>query len=647
MANLKDIGYGIGKYLTVSDASDIPGIGNNRKNLDLLNFKVATNNAYTLYNFKDGMIDAYQTEGGVDTGTSTNEAYDSTSKFYTPYTNPGGYIDANTLLMLHMDGTNAGTTFTDSSASPYTITPTAVTTNTSIKKLGTASAEYNLTGWLEPQSSSAFKLGDTNASWTIEFWINLDTIPTHYIVMDHRANTQNNGGFSFFTNVGTGGVGFDSSNGTTWAGNLQDPVANTVDIWYHYAIVQVGGSTIKMYRNGTEVDSSTTLMSDASGTYINWFIGKGYNNGGSHSNNYGIDGFLDEVRVSNVARWTSNFTPPTKPYTTGSATENMTIVSNTQTAQAAPTTGRLMIYEEDVDAITLDTDLKGYVSRDGGTTYTQTPLVLDGNITHPTSLLLHCDGANDGVVFTDSSFFTHPITVVGSTHTDTAVKKFGTASAQFDGTGDSLTIPDSGAWDFNTDPFAIDLWVNCNSTQTSGTYKGIVSSGGSVWVGGEWTLTMNTSNGFLEWWRDAGAGGILMITSTTNFKDDAWHHVAVTKQGDNTKMFVDGTQQGSTYSTGYSLVAPSTGLEIGDNGFGVDRSLVGYIDELRITKGLSRWTANFTPPTAPYTGAEGDTRLLSGSVDISGQPSGTNMKYKVETLNQKNLKLHGASLLWA
>ena len=72
----------IGKYLTVSDASGIPGIGTNRKNLDLLNFKVATNNAYALYNFKDGMIDAYQTEDGVDTGTSTNEVYDSSGKYY-------------------------------------------------------------------------------------------------------------------------------------------------------------------------------------------------------------------------------------------------------------------------------------------------------------------------------------------------------------------------------------------------------------------------------------------------------------------------------------------------------------------------------------------------------------------------------------
>ena len=329
----------------------------------------------------------------------------------------------------------------------------------------------------------------------------------------------------------------------------------------------------------------------------------------------------------------------------------MDLRSNVFTAQTAPTTARIVLDEESYKGLTtLNTDIKAYASRDNGTTYTQVTLARQASLDYKTSLLLHCDGANDGVVFTDSSLSPHTITVVGSTHTDTAVKKFGTASAQFDGTGDSLTIPDSSAWDFNTDPFAIDLWVNCNSTQTSGSYKGIVSSGGSVWVSGEWTLTMNTSNGFLEWWRDAGAGGILMITSTTNFKDDAWHHVAVTKQGDDTKMFVDGTQEGSTYDTGYSLVAPSTGLEIGDNGFGVDRSLVGYIDELRITKGLSRWTANFTPPTAPYTAYEGDRQLLSGSVDISGQPSGTNMKYKLETLNQsatKETRVYGTSMAWA
>ena len=95
MANLKDINYGIGKYLELSDASDVPDIGTNRKNLDLLNFKVATNNAYALYNFKDGMIDAYQTEAGVDTGTSTNETYDSSGKYYSGSGTTTDVYDAN------------------------------------------------------------------------------------------------------------------------------------------------------------------------------------------------------------------------------------------------------------------------------------------------------------------------------------------------------------------------------------------------------------------------------------------------------------------------------------------------------------------------------------------------------------------------
>ena len=75
----------------------------------------------------------------------------------------------------------------------------------------------------------------------------------------------------------------------------------------------------------------------------------------------------------------------------------------------------------------------------------------------------------------------------------------------------------------------------------------------------------------------------------------------------------------------------------------------GYIDEFRFSKGTARWTAAFTPPSNPYTpGPPGiPQRLLSGSVDISGQPAGTDMKYKIETLNDKKLKLHGASLLWA
>ena len=92
MGNLTDINYGIGKYLELSDASGIPDIGTNRKNLDLLNFKVATNNAYALYNFKDGMIDAYMSAAGVDAGTSTNEIYDSSGDYYSGALASGNYF---------------------------------------------------------------------------------------------------------------------------------------------------------------------------------------------------------------------------------------------------------------------------------------------------------------------------------------------------------------------------------------------------------------------------------------------------------------------------------------------------------------------------------------------------------------------------
>ena len=141
----------------------------------------------------------------------------------------------------------------------------------------------------------------------------------------------------------------------------------------------------------------------------------------------------------------------------------MTLISNTQTAQAAPTEGRLMIYEEaSTGSVTLNTDLKGYVSRDNGTTYTQVTLADDANVTHPTSLLLHCDGSNGGTTFTDSSFWAHTPTVSGAVHTDTAIKKFGTASAQFDGTAgthEHLDYASSPQFGFGTGDWTIDFWV--------------------------------------------------------------------------------------------------------------------------------------------------------------------------------------------
>ena len=149
---------------------------------------------------------------------------------------------------------------------------------------------------------------------------------------------------------------------------------------------------------------------------------------------------------------------------------NITLLSNAQTAQAAPIEGRLMIYEEDVDTITLNTDMKAYISRDGGTTYTQITLAEDvvyetvvanqgGNDSY-TKLLLHCDGADGAQVWTDSSPSAHTVSASSGSYprTETGQKKFGTASGKWNNST-YLQVPDSADWDFGDEDFTVDFWL--------------------------------------------------------------------------------------------------------------------------------------------------------------------------------------------
>ena len=118
-------------------------------------------------------------------------------------------------------------------------------------------------------------------------------------------------------------------------------------------------------------------------------------------------------------------------------------------------------------------------------------------------------------------------------------------------------------------------------------------------------------------------------------------------------VFVDGALENSGTFSGaiHGTSSGGYGLQIGmdyldDTGSG---PMHGYVDEVRISN-VARWDAAFTPPTAAYSGYEGDRQLLSGSVDISGQPSGTNMKYKLTTHNQataKQTRVYGTSMAWA
>jgi hypothetical protein len=86
-----------------------------------------------------------------------------------------------------------------------------------------------------------------------------------------------------------------------------------------------------------------------------------------------------------------------------------------------------------------------------------------------------------------------------------------------------------------------------------------------------------------------------------------WYHLAIVKTGSDIMMFQDGVQIGTTQAAGSGYTGCTYPLAVGaDNGAGGFSTFwSGYIDELRISKGIARWTSDFTPPTEPYALAAG------------------------------------------
>ena len=204
------------------------------------------------------------------------------------------------------------------------------------------------------------------------------------------------------------------------------------------------------------------------------------------------------------------------------------------------------------------------------------------------SLLLHMDGANGSTTFTDSSSNALTVTANGNAQISTAQSKFGGASGYFDGSINTyLRIASNPVFDFGTGDFTVETWFN-TSNLTS--YHIIVSrwnNGGTNAFG----IYTNGSNINFDLGSTTGSN---LGSITAN----SWNHVALTRSGTSVKGFVNGNLT-FTGTNSSSLTATSAVL-VGSNDNGTHYYFNGYIDDLRITKGMARYTANLTPPTAPF-----------------------------------------------
>jgi hypothetical protein len=210
-----------------------------------------------------------------------------------------------------------------------------------------------------------------------------------------------------------------------------------------------------------------------------------------------------------------------------------------------------------------------------------------------TKLLLHCDGADASTTFTDSSSGAKTVTPGGNAQIDTAQSQFGGASALFDGTSDQLTLANSADWDFGTGEFTVDFWVRRNGSQASFAGLIVAESGTTGWQ--------------IEFSHSSDPNKVVVVndssvklTSSTTIADATWTHVAVVRSGDTLTLFFGGSSVASASVAGETWSSSGSGLGIGTNNTGAGGTFNGHLDEIRVSKGVARWTANFTPPTEPY-----------------------------------------------
>ena len=197
-------------------------------------------------------------------------------------------------------------------------------------------------------------------------------------------------------------------------------------------------------------------------------------------------------------------------------------------------------------------------------------------------LLLHLNGSNGATSTTDSSSSARAMSFYGTAQLSTATYKFSSASLLLDGNSDYIDTPSSSDFEFPGD-FTLEAWVYFTGT-ASGSYKTIFGSG---------TYGLYHYVSSLVWY--TASPGITTFGTITN---DAWHHVAISRSGNAMKCFVDGVQSGSTLTTTATFTCTTT-FKIGYDNIG-NAYIAGNIDEVRVTKGVARYTADFTAPTGAF-----------------------------------------------
>jgi len=208
-----------------------------------------------------------------------------------------------------------------------------------------------------------------------------------------------------------------------------------------------------------------------------------------------------------------------------------------------------------------------------------------------TSILLNF--TNAGIYDATSK---NDLETVDGAQISTAQSKWGGSSMAFDGSGDYLFGKSNDLLSIASGDFTLEFWVYRNSSQPS-TYPRILTIGAAnysaliFWLSGGSNILVDYSTSGSAWTSNSFGGATLSATT--------WTHLALVRSSGNLLLFKDGTQQSTSVSNSSFLLATPE-IRVATLFNPADNYFAGYIQDLRITKGYARYTANFTPPTAAF-----------------------------------------------
>lgn len=228
------------------------------------------------------------------------------------------------------------------------------------------------------------------------------------------------------------------------------------------------------------------------------------------------------------------------------------------------------------------------------------------------SLLLSFDGSNGSTTFTDRSSYAHTPSAVGSAQISTAHSVFGGASLYLPGGGSHyLSIPSHAAFDLGTDDFTIEFRIRVPASGYGGQYAVALQIGEDGAQGAFYICNASTTNVDLDLQASRANGSYewLAQPTGTTLTPNTWHAFAVTRASGDFRCFLDGVTTGAESPSAFDIL--QGGVYIGFHYLG--DSLGAYIDELRITKGIARYTANYTPATEAF-----GTDSPAGTITLDG-----------------------------